>query len=208
MRHLCTLIAAVFVAPLSWLLLTFGQDGSAQAFADAQHGTFDTSDLVRPVMCLAGAGLVLGLLVTPRFSPLGAVLIGGGYAASYLGLLFDPGGVLGLFPQRLSVGGRSIDPTTPIRTGTALLLGAFMVVAALSVSRWRRWSPDAEPARQAAVERTTSQPEPKAEPEPMTRYASMLRPGNRGPRSYAFVDNSIDRWALNSKAPWPYAQRP
>jgi hypothetical protein len=42
----------------------------------------------------------------------------------------------------------------------------------------------------------------------MTRYASKLRSGNTGPKSYAFLDNSIDRWALNSKVPWPYTQRP
>jgi hypothetical protein len=92
-----------------------------------------------------------------------------------------------------------------------------MVVAVLG--RWRPWSSAAESARQAAVERTrnrssdarttgTSRPDPHAQPEPMTRYDSKLRPGNRGPRSYAFVDSGIDRWALNSKAPWPYAQRP
>jgi hypothetical protein len=66
--------------------------------------------------------------------------------------------------------------------------------------RARTGSPDPE--------RTgTSQPPDEAEPEPMTRYASKLRTGNRGPGSYAFVDNSTDRWVLNSKAPWPFAQR-
>jgi hypothetical protein len=132
-------------------------------------------------------------------------------------LLFDADAVLGPFPQRMSVAGRSIDPTTPIRTGTALLLGTFTVMAAVSVGRWRRRSPAAEPARQAAVERPrnglpnsgrTGQPDPGAEPEPMTRYASRLLSGNGGPRSYAFLDNSTDRWALNSRAPWPYAERP
>jgi hypothetical protein len=220
MRHVCTLIAAVLVAPLSWLLLAAGQDGSAQAFATARDiGAVDAGDFVRPVMSLAGVGLVLGFLGTLRFSPLGAILIGGGYAATYLGLLVDPGGVLGLFPPRVPVAGRSIDPTTPIRTGTALLLGAFMVLAALSISRRRRWSSGVDVARRSAVEQAragspdrertgTSPPAAEAEPEPMTRYASRLRPRNGGPRSYAFVDNSIERWALNSKAPWPYLQRP
>jgi hypothetical protein len=85
----------------------------------------------------------------------------------------------------------------------------FMVAAAASVSRWRRWPSAAEPAKQAAVESPgPSLPAPEAEPEPMTRYASKLRSGNTGPKSYAFLDNSNDRWALNSKVPWPYAQRP
>jgi hypothetical protein len=92
----------------------------------------------------------------------------------------------------------------------------FMVMAAVSVGRWRRRSPAAE---QAAVERArtgspdpettgTSPPAPEAEQEPMTRYAGRLRSGNSGPRSYAFMDNSTDRWALNGKVPWPYAERP
>jgi hypothetical protein len=96
-------------------------------------------------------------------------------------------------------------------------VGAVMVVAVLG--RWRPWSSAVEPAEQAAVERARtrssdalatgrSRPDPGAGPEPMTRYSSRLRPGNRGPRSYAFVDSGIDRWALNRKAPWPYAQRP
>jgi len=218
MRHLATLIAAVFVAPLSWLLLAAGQDGSTQAFAHAQNtGAFNGADFVQPVISLAGTGLILGFLSTVRFSPLGAVLVGGAYAAGYLGLLFDPDGVLGLFPARLSVAGRSIDPSTPIRTGTALLLGALLVMATVSVGRRR---PSAtEPAHRApaegprtespGAERTrTSRPAPTIEPEPMSHYAGSSSPGNRGPRSYAFVDNSIDRWVLNSKAPWPYAQRP
>ena len=114
MRHIYTLIAAMYVVPVSWLLLAFGQDRSAQVFADAQTGgAFDTGDFVPPATCLAGAGLLLGLFATLRFSPLGVVLVGGGYATSYLGLLFDADGMLGLFPQQLSVAGRSIDPTAP-----------------------------------------------------------------------------------------------
>lgn len=224
MRHLSTLIAAVLVAPLSWLLLAFGQDRSAQAFANAQNtGAFDTGDFVRPVMCLAGAGLLLGLLATLRFSPLGVVLTGAGYAAAYLGLLFDPEGVLGLFPQHLTVAGRSADLTTPLRTGTALVLGALMVVAALSVGRWRRWPSAEEPERPAGVGwmkeapldaegpdtgRPAAAPAPAPEPDLTARYVS-ARSGNRGPNSYeSSIDNSTDRWRANTQSGSPYAQQP
>jgi hypothetical protein len=203
MRHLYTLIAAVFVAPLSWILLAFGQDRSAQAFANAQHnGAYDTSDFVRPMVYLAVAGLLLGLLATLRFSPLGAVLTGMGYAASYVALLFDPKGVLGLFPKNLSMAGHSVDPTIPLRTGTAMLLGALMLVAAVSVGRWRRW-PSAEEPEQAAFEQAQDRPlgmdglglglshPASAEPELVARYGSSpRRSGIRGPNSYENVDTS------------------
>jgi hypothetical protein len=216
MRHISTLLAAVFVAPLSWLLLAFGQDRSAQAFADAQHnGAFDTGDFVRPVACLAAAGLLLGLLATLRFSPLGATVTGAVYAAGYLALLFDPDGVLGLFPRSLSVAGRSADPTTPLRTGTAMVLGGLMLVATFSVGRWRRRPSAGEPEEQGTVE-----PAPDrlvgaeglglipsagvAEPEQVTRYTSAPRhPGNRGPSSTWPGDNTTDRWQRTRESAWP-----
>lgn len=237
MRHLYTLIAAMFVAPWSWLLLAVGQDRSVQAFADAQaRGAFDTGDLVPPVICLAGAGLLLGLLATLRFSPLGVVLAGAGYAASYLALLFDPDDAIGLFPQNLSVAGRSVDLTAPVRTGTTLLLGTLMMVAAMSVGRWRRRPVAVEPEQQvmfaAPVTREQPQQLPQQppersqdepadveqsypsesilvpEPEPVTRQASTPRSGNRFPNSSGSGSNNTDRWAGGSRSTWPYAQRP
>src|SRR6266516_2652260 len=80
MRHLGTLIAAVVIGPSAWILLAFGQDRSAQAFAHAQNTALHTGDFVRPVEYLAAAGLLLGLLATLRVSPLGSVLTGLGFA--------------------------------------------------------------------------------------------------------------------------------
>ena len=216
MRHLSTLIAAIFVAPMSWLLLAFGQDRSAQAFADAQHnGGFNTSDFVRPVALLAAAGLLLGVLATLRISPLGAILTGAGFAASYLALLFDPDGVLGLFPHSLSVAGRSADPTTPLRTGTAMVLGGLLLVATFSAGRWRR-SPSAdEPDEQAAVESAPNRmlgadglglrPSTLAEePELVARHSSTTqRSGSGGRSSYWPADNATDRRPGTRQSTWP-----
>ncbi|MEJ3750109.1 hypothetical protein WEI85_43480 [Actinomycetes bacterium KLBMP 9797] len=147
MRHVWTLIAAVVIAPLAWLLLAFGQDRSVQAFANARsNGAFDTGDFVRPTLCLAAVGLLLGLIATLRVSPLGAVLTGALYTTSYLALLVDPDALLDLFPNTLSVAGRDGDPTTPLRTGTGLLLGALLLLGVVSIGRWRRW-PTPETAR-------------------------------------------------------------
>ncbi|WBB68629.1 hypothetical protein [Micromonospora sp. WMMD812] len=148
MRHIWTMIAAVVVAPLAWLLLAYGQDRSLQAFANEESaGAFATGDFVRPAVSLAAAGLLLGLLATLRFSPLGAVLTGLVYTGSYVALLVSPDGVVGAFPKSVSLAGHSVDPTTPLRTGGALMLGGLLLVGVASVGRWRRWpAPAAEDA--------------------------------------------------------------
>jgi hypothetical protein len=140
MRHLGTLVAAIVIAPLAWILLAFGQERSAQAFVNAQNrGAFDKGDFVRPLVLLAAAGVLLGLIGTLRLSPLGAGLTGILYSGSYLALLINPRGLLDLFPKELSIGSRYADPSTPLRTGTALVLGALLLVGATSLGRWRRW---------------------------------------------------------------------
>jgi hypothetical protein len=148
MRHVWTLIAAVVIAPLTWVLLAYGQDRSLQAFLNEEAtGSFRNGDFIRPVLCLAAAGLLLGLLGTLRFSPLGAVLTGLAYTTSYLALLVDPEAVLNLLPGRFSLAGREADLETPLRSGSAMVLGAALLLAVASASRWRRWPvPQEEPA--------------------------------------------------------------
>jgi hypothetical protein len=140
MRHVRTLIAALVIAPLAWILMAFGQDRSAQAFAPAADGgALHSADFIRPLLLLAAAGVVLGLIATLRFSPLGAVVAGVGYTATYAALLIAPGRLLDLFAHHVSVAGHHADLSTPIRTGTTLLIGAMLLVATASVDRWRRW---------------------------------------------------------------------
>jgi hypothetical protein len=135
-------------------MLAFGQERSARAFADAQSsGAVDRADFVRPLLLLAAAGILLGLIATLRVSPLGAALTGGVYTASYVAMLIDPTWLLSLFAHDLAIAGRHADPATPIRTGTALLLGALLLVAVVSVGRWRRWPLPAVEAPGAVPER-------------------------------------------------------
>jgi hypothetical protein len=140
MRHVATLIAAIVIGPLAWVMIAFGQERSAHAFTNAQSSSAaHPGDFIRPVLLLAAAGILLGLIATLRFSPLGAVLTGTVYAASYLALLIAPKRLLDLFEYDLSIAGRRADLSIPLRTGTALLLGALLLVAVVSKSRWRRW---------------------------------------------------------------------
>jgi hypothetical protein len=150
MRHIGTLIAAVIIGPLAWILIAFGQTRSAAAFTNERSsGAFHTGDFVRPLIFLAGAGLVLGLIATLRFSPLGAGLTGAVYVLSYVWLLIDAKGLLDLFKRDLKIGSERAVPTLPIQTGTTLILGALLLVSVASVHRWRRWP---RPAAAAAAE--------------------------------------------------------
>jgi hypothetical protein len=148
MRHIGAVIAAVIVGPLAWILLALGQDRSAQEFANAQDGgAVDTNYLVRPMLLLAAAGILLGLITVLRLSPLGALLTGTFYVASGLGPLISPT-LLNLLDHKLTLGGHQVDLATPVRTGTTLVLGSLLLVGVASVHRWRRWP---RPAAEASV---------------------------------------------------------
>lgn len=152
MRHVWTLIAAVVIAPLAWVLLAYGQDRSLQAFVNEEaSGAFRDGDFIRPVLCLAAAGLLLGLVGTLRFSPAGAVLTGLLYTASYVALLADPDAVLNLLPGTISVAGREADLATPLRTGSAMVVGAALLLAVASAGRWRRAAVREQDAELASV---------------------------------------------------------
>ncbi|WP_167667511.1 hypothetical protein [Micromonospora narathiwatensis] len=140
MRHIGTVIAAAIVGPLAWVLFALGQDRSAQAFADAQDGgVLDSGDFVRPALVLAAAGILLGIIATLRFSPLGAALTGLFYSASYLGLLFSPTSLMKLVNHKPTLAGQQVDLAAPVRSGTTLLVGSLLLVAVVSVRRWQRW---------------------------------------------------------------------
>ncbi len=139
MRHLGSLIAAIVIGPLAWVLIAFGQDRSAVAFANGSaNGALHTHDFIRPLIFLAAAGIILGLIATLRFSPLGVVLAGAVYAASYVALLINPRWLSDLLGYTVKIAGEKGQVMTPVRTGTTLILGALMLVAAVSLGRWRR----------------------------------------------------------------------
>lgn len=185
MRHIATLIAAAAIAPLAWILLALGQDRSIRVFADAQTtGTYHGGDFGRPFLVLAAAGLLFGLIATLRISPLGAVVAGAAYAFSYILLLFAPKRVMS-FRHDISVAGHHADPTTPIRTGTTLVLGVLLLVSVASVRRWKRWPRWSDEAFRAEPERPLgldgldlTQERPGTEPETSARYQT--RPVSAG----------------------------
>jgi hypothetical protein len=177
MWHIATLIAAIVVGPSAWILLAFGQDRSADVFAEASRsGTFRTEDFVGPLLLLVGAGLLLGILVTLRFSPLGATVIGIAYTSSYTLLLIAPKGTLDLLSSHLSVGNRHADLTTPIRTGTTVVLGLLLLAAALNIGRRRRGPTPATAYEAARDDRGIPVVGMRTDPDRAVRYVTRPEP--------------------------------
>jgi hypothetical protein len=147
MRHLGTLIAAIVIAPAAWLLIAFGQTESGTAFAKAlASGAWPAGDFVTPLFLLAGAGILLGLIGTLRLSPLGAVLTGLVYVASYVVLLFDGKDVNKLLNYTITIASHKADLRAPVGSGATLLLGSLLLVSVASAGRWRRWPKPVQPA--------------------------------------------------------------
>jgi hypothetical protein len=140
MRHLWSLLAGVVAAPLTWVLVSVGQARSSSTVAGwAEARRYDTLDLIEPAVYLAVAGVLLGVIGTLRFSPLGPLLAGLLLIAPYAGLFADPLAVRDTVPDSWSLLDRDIPLLVPLDNGTLLLLGALLVVATFSVQRWRRW---------------------------------------------------------------------
>ena len=163
MRHVWSLIAGIVIAPLVWGLLALGQADSVATFAKwEQSETIFTGDLFEAAAYLAAAGVLLGLIATLRFSPLGPLVAGLLFLAPTVGVLIDPMSVRDAFPAETNLAGQKFSLFTPVVNGTGLVLSALLLVAVASVHRWRRW-PSFEPA---AVAEPTSPAPAVAEPVP------------------------------------------
>jgi hypothetical protein len=148
MRHLWSFLAGLVVAPVTWVLVTLGQDGSTRTISRwVEIGTFNTANLIEPAVYLAVAGILLGLLGTLRVSPLGPLVAGLLLIAPYVGTFVAPFEVRDRVPEGWKVLGDPLPLHLPVQNGTLFLIGALLVMATFSGQRWRRWPrPAAEPA--------------------------------------------------------------
>jgi hypothetical protein len=112
---------------------------------------------------------------------LNVVDVGGSPAAPYDRAV--PGRVLRLFGHDISVAGHHADASTPIRTGTTMLLGALLLVGVASIGRWRRWPRSNDEAAAEAqdpplgIDGLGLPPRPRsAEPEFVARYPTGAGP--------------------------------
>ncbi|MGN9774208.1 hypothetical protein ACTMS0_00285 [Micromonospora sp. H33] len=140
MRHLWSFLAGLVVAPVTWVLVTLGQDGSADTVARwVEIGRFNSANLIEPAVWLAVAGVLLGLLGTLRVSPVGPLVAGLLLAAPYVGLFVAPFAVRDAIPEGWKVLGDPLPLRLPLENGTLFLIGLLLMMAAFSGQRWRRW---------------------------------------------------------------------
>ncbi|MGW0432956.1 hypothetical protein ACWDV4_10485 [Micromonospora sp. NPDC003197] len=157
MRHLWSFLAGIVVAPLTWVLLTLGQDGSSRTVDRwVELGTFTTANLIEPAVYLAVAGILLGLLGTLRVSPLGPLVAGLLLVTPYVNLLIDPFKLQEAIPDDLRFRGDPLPLFLPVQNGTLFLIGALLLIATFSGQRWRRWPARAEAAVPAPAPASSS----------------------------------------------------
>ncbi|MEU3452739.1 hypothetical protein ABZ671_03925 [Micromonospora sp. NPDC006766] len=140
MRHLWSFLAGLVVAPITWVLVTLGQDGSGRIVHRwVDLGTYSTPNLIEPAVYLGVAGILLGLLGTLRFSPLGPLVAGLLLVVPYLGLFVAPFTIRDQIPEGWKVLGSPLPLRQPVENGTLFLIGVLLLMAVFSRQRWRRW---------------------------------------------------------------------
>ncbi|KOX09081.1 hypothetical protein ADK66_13440 [Micromonospora sp. NRRL B-16802] len=140
MRHLWSFLAGLVVAPITWVLVTLGQDGSSRTVDRwVEIGTFNTANLIEPAVYLGVGGVLLGLLGTLRFSPAGPLVAGLLLATPYVGMFVAPFEVRDAVPQGWKVFGDPLPLLLPVENGTLFLIGLLLLMATFSGQRWRPW---------------------------------------------------------------------
>lgn len=205
MRHLWSLIAGLAVAPLAWLLLAIGQSNAGARIGRwEQVGRFDTAELIGPVIFLVVAGLLLGVIGTLRWSPLGPMIAGALLVAPTVIMFVNPFRALEFFgynqPRRFLW--QDFEPWLPVANGTLLVIGSLLLVATVSAQRWRRWPvpPATLPASTAGMVAGAGHPRPPAHTSPMSDDEILA--------AAARIDAELDRSGRASVVPPPPAVPP
>ena len=159
MRHLWSLLAGLVAAPLAWLLLAAGQHRS-QEIVDGWTAAnrFDTGELIGPGLFLLGAGVVLGLVATLRWSPVGPLVAGVLFLTPAVLMFIDPLWTLSRVQAQWELLGQDLALRAPAENGTLLVLGALLLMAVFSRRRWQRWPAAAAGEAGASGDAGGSQP--------------------------------------------------
>jgi hypothetical protein len=144
MRHLGSLLAALVVAPAAWVLLALGQD-QIQPTWDHRETLVAVPPWPEKAAFLAAAGLLIGLIASVRISPLGPLVAGVAYAGYGTAALWRKD-VYDVLPDTWTIAHRDASLHAPVLNGTAVVIGAVLLIAVISVRRWQRW-----PKRTATV---------------------------------------------------------
>lgn len=134
MRHLGSLIASIVIGIVAWIAV-----GWALAYlgprAVTRTATQNWAGYWLPLLIMACAGLVIGIIAATRISPTGPLIVGLGYLVLQVLYVTWPG-FLGWLPSTLF--GKTDVWTRPERNGMTALLGLVLLASVLSIRRWQR----------------------------------------------------------------------
>lgn len=136
MRHFLSLLAGLVIAPVVWIVTGLGQVKLGLAM---RAEGWDSGRALTALAVLAAAGLLIGLIASTRISPLGPVIVGLLFLGAQVLFAARPTAVPKLGSTKLLGVDAGIIVVTPPATGLPAVLGAGMLVALLSIGRWRRW---------------------------------------------------------------------
>lgn len=135
MRHLLSLLLGIVMAPVLWVLAGLGGTRYLEAYGDADPDDGLTRAALLGVALLLATGLVLGLLLASRLSPVGPAVAGLTFLAVGVLFLLERPRVLEAVSE---LSGANRDALVfPLVTGVSWLLGMALVVPLAFPSRWR-----------------------------------------------------------------------
>jgi hypothetical protein len=205
MRHLWSFLAGLVVAPVTWVLVTLGQDGSGRTVHRwVEIGTYSTPNLIEPAVYLGVAGILLGLLGTLRFSPLGPAVAGLLLVVPYLGLFVAPFTVRDRIPENWKMLGDPLPLRQPLENGTLFLIGVLLLMAVFSGQRWRQ-----RPVGPAEAELTPAGAPVEHNPSlgdwpPADPKTDATKDGDTAPLTLAYPDTPTDPLPRRTggESPW------
>ncbi|GAB3344834.1 hypothetical protein RMN56_06920 [Micromonospora halotolerans] len=201
MRHLWSFLAGLVVAPVTWVLVTLGQDGSGRTVHRwVEIGTYSTPNLIEPAVYLGVAGILLGLLGTLRFSPLGPAVAGLLLVVPYLGLFAAPFNVRDRIPEDWKMLGDPLPLRQPLENGTLFLIGVLLLMAVFSGHRWRQ-----RPAEPAEAELTPAEHNPSlGDWPPADPKKDPTKDGDTAPLTLAYPDTPTEPLPRRTggESPW------
>lgn len=144
MRHVGSLLLALVLAPLAWVLTGVGLFRYSDVRVQFDDGV--RVELLLGLLALLAAGALYAVLVLARLSPIGPALAGAAYLGAAVWYGVAPRSFLDLFPYE--VGG--VDLGLPIpAAGVSAVLAVPLLATLMSPRRWRRY--DRPPAARAGA---------------------------------------------------------
>ncbi|GAA3199440.1 hypothetical protein [Actinocorallia longicatena] len=200
-RHVLGGILGIFAVPLVLGLAAWGSSRMQESISRSFGRGDQDPELILGILALAGAGLLVGIAVNARVSPLASLVPGTVFLALGLWLAFD-------FRNAFKL----VDDLGPdwIRTrilgfsasGMLLVLGVLLLVASVSPQRWR--------ARPAAVRPYGGPPAPYGAgpqdgPSP---YGPQDGPSPYGPQDGPSPYGAREGGGFGGGVPGPYGGQP